>query len=194
MHTGNPGRSRGSSPSRVVSVALGANPNGEYHWNWHPELPRTVLWASVCAVGHLPLAEVLLEAGANPTDGVTSHIAGGGGNLDALDLLHRYGMNVDGIPGGVPPLVYMMEWADTPAGPRWLLEHGADANLAWGDDGEAPLHVAARRWDVPMVERARAARCRCLAATRRRGDAAHDRRALGQSRHRGMAARARRRR
>jgi hypothetical protein len=143
---------------RLVAIArhlcgLGANPNAEYHWNWHPELPRTALWAAVCAVGHLPLAEVLLEAGANPTDGVTSHIAGGGANLDALELLNRYGLNVNGIPGGVPPLVYMMSWAENPAGPFWLLDHGADANLAWGDDGEAPLHVAARRWDAPMVER-----------------------------------------
>jgi hypothetical protein len=110
------------------------------------------LWASVCTIGHLPLAEVLLEAGANPTDGVTAHIAGGGGNLDALELLHRYGLNVNGIPGGVPPLVYMMLWADSPAGPYWLLDHGADANLAWGQDGEAPLHVAARRWDVAMAD------------------------------------------
>jgi hypothetical protein len=132
---------------------LGADPNAEYHWNWHPELPRTALWASVCTVGHLPLAEVLLTAGANPTDGVTAHIAGGGGNLEALELLHRHGMNVDGIPGGVPPLVYMMTWTENPAGPSWLLDHGADANLAWGNDGEAPLHVAARRWDVPMAER-----------------------------------------
>jgi ankyrin repeat protein len=133
--------------------ALGANPNAEYHWNWHPELPRTALWASICAVEHLPLAEVLLDAGANPTDGVTSHIAGGGGNIAALELLHRYGLKADGIPGGVPPLVYMMQWSDNPAGPAWLLEHGADANRAWGKDGEAPLHVAARRWDVAMVER-----------------------------------------
>lgn len=131
---------------------LGANPNAEYHWNWHPELPRTALWASVCAVGHLPLAEVLLEAGANPTDGVTTHIAGGGGNIAALDLLLRFGLDVDGIPGGVPPLVHMMTWATNAAGPRWLLEHGADPNLGWGPDGEAPLHVAARRWDVSMVE------------------------------------------
>jgi ankyrin repeat protein len=98
------------------------------------------------------LAEALLEAGANPTDGVTAHIAGRFGDLAALDLLHRFGMNVNGIPGGVPPLVYMMFWADDPAGPRWLLERGADPNLAWGADGEAPLHVAARRWDVAMVE------------------------------------------
>jgi hypothetical protein len=95
---------------------------------------------------------VLLEAGANPTDGVTTHIAGGGGNLDALELLHRYGVNVNGIPGGVPPLVYMMSWADTPAGPYWLLDHGADANLAWGEAGEAPLH-GGPPWDMPMVER-----------------------------------------
>jgi Ankyrin repeats (many copies)/Ankyrin repeats (3 copies) len=153
MHKGEPARLQG-----LVSIArrlctLGANPNAEYHWNWHPELPRTALWGAVCAVGHLPMAEVLLEAGANPTDGVTTHIAGGGGNLDALEMLHRYGLNVDGIPGGVPPLVHMMTWAENPTGPRWLLEQGADANLAWGDAGEAPLHVAARRWDVPMVER-----------------------------------------
>src|SRR5262245_45624437 len=132
--------------------ALGANPNAEYHWNWHPELPRTALWAAVCTVGHLPLAEVLLEAGANPTDGVTSHIAGGGRNIAALELLHRFGLNVNGIPGGVPPLVYMMFWSTNPAGPRWLLEHGADPNLAWGPENEAPLHVAARRWNVAMVE------------------------------------------
>ena len=152
MHKGDPARLEGLITITRRLCALGANPNAEYHWNWHPELPRTALWAAICAVGHLPLAVVLLEAGANPTDGVTAHIAGGGGNLDALELLARYGMNVDGIPGGVPPLVYMMQWADTPAGPQWFLEHGADANLAWGDAGEAPLHVAARRWDVPMVE------------------------------------------
>jgi ankyrin repeat protein len=133
--------------------ALGANPNAEYHWNWHPELPRTALWGAVCTIRHLPLAEVLLDAGANPTDGVTSHIAGGGGNLDALELLHRYGLNVNGIPGGVPPLVYMMLWSENPAGPFWLLDHGADPNLASGHEDEAPLHVAARRWTVPMVER-----------------------------------------
>lgn len=132
--------------------ALGANPNAEYHWNWHPELPRTALWAALCAVGHPPLAEALLDAGANPTDGVSAHICGGGGNIAALELLARHGMNPDGIPGGVPPLVYMMLWSTNPAGPRWLLEHGADSNLGWGPDGEAPLHVAARRWDVEMVD------------------------------------------
>jgi len=83
---------------------------------------------------------------------VSAHIAGGGGQLADLELLHRYGLNVDGIPGGVPPLAYILGWATDPSGPRWLLEHGANPNLAWGPDGEAPLHVAARRWNVAMTE------------------------------------------
>jgi hypothetical protein len=153
MHTNEAARLEGLVAIARRLCELGANPDAEYHWNWHPELPRTALWGAVCSVRHLPLAEVLLQAGANPTDGVTGHIAGGGGNLDALELLHRFGLNPNGIPGGVPPLVHMMQWADNPSGPSWLLDHGADPNLAWGNDGEAPLHVAARRWNVAMVER-----------------------------------------
>jgi hypothetical protein len=152
MHRGAVDRLDGLVAIARQLCALGANPNAEYHWNWHPELPRTALWAAVCAIGHLPLAQVLLDAGANPTDGVTMHIAGGGGNLPALELLGRFGVDVNGTPGGVPPLVHMMLWATNPAGPRWLLEHGADPNLAWGPDNEGPLHVAARRWDVAMAE------------------------------------------
>ena len=152
MHNAVPARLEGLMAIARDLCSLGANPNAEYHWNWHPELPRTALWGALCAVAHLPLAELLLDAGAKPTDGVSTHIAGGRGDLPALELLHRYGLNVDGLSGGVPPLVYMMGFGTNPAGPLWLLEHGANPNLAWGDEAEAPLHVAARRWDVPMVE------------------------------------------
>jgi len=153
MAKGSPARRDGLVAIVRRLCALGANPNAEYHWNWHPELPRTALWAAVCVIADLRAADALLEAGANPTDGVTAHIAGGGGNIDALELLHRHGLQVDGIPGGVPPLVHMMMWADTPAGAYWLVDHGADANLAWRDTGEAPLHVTARRWDAAMAAR-----------------------------------------
>ena len=81
MHNSVAGRVDGLVAIARGLCSLGANPNAEYHWNWHPELPRTALWAAICAVKHLPLAEVLLDAGANPTDGVSVHIAGGGGNL-----------------------------------------------------------------------------------------------------------------
>jgi ankyrin repeat protein len=133
-------------------LARGANPNAEYHWQWHPELPRTALWGALCGTSHLPLAEVLLQAGANPTDGVSLHITAGGAHLPSLELLARFRVDPNGIPGGVPPLRYILSWADNPVGPRWLLEHGADPNLAWNQHGDAPIHVAAQRWDVPMME------------------------------------------
>ena len=135
-------------------LRLGANPNAEYDLNWHPELPRTALWGALIATGRPELAELLLESGANPTDGVSTHIAAGSGNVAALDLLHRFGLNANGIPDGVPPLAYILGWMRPSdiSGAKWLLEHGADPNLAWAQSGESPLHVASQRLDVKTVE------------------------------------------
>src|SRR6516165_3054304 len=106
------------------------------------------------ATGQPEPAELLLESGANPTDGVSTHIAAGSGNVAALELLHRFGVNVNGIPGGVPALAYILGWMkpDDISGAKWLLEHGADPNLAWAQSGESPLHIAAQRLDVKTVE------------------------------------------
>ena len=176
LHHDAPDRAAGLVAIARELIARGANPNAEYHFQWHRELPRTALWGALCVVQHLPLAEVLLEAGANPTDGVSTHIVGGSGNIAALDLLHRYRVDVNGIRGGVPPLRYIMGWAhnDDPrvAGIRWLLEHGADPNLPWNEPGDAPIHVAAERWDVPMIE-----------LLVRHGADIHQRRADGRTAH-----------
>src|SRR5215469_3438165 len=129
LHHGSPELANGLVNIARRLLRQGANPNGEYDWKWHRELPRTALWGSLIAKGHIGLAEVLLESGANPTDGVSMHIAAGSGNLPALELLHRFGANINGIPGGVPPLRYILGWTNTTGGAGWLLEHGADPNL-----------------------------------------------------------------
>jgi ankyrin repeat protein len=154
LHHESPERTEGLVKIARELLRRGANPNAQYHWNWHPELPRTALWGALIAMGHHALAEVLLEAGANPTDGVSTHIAAGSGNIEALELLLRFGVNVNGIPGGVPPLRYIMSWArpDRAPGIRWLLEHGADPNLAWAEHGDAPMHLAAQRFNVATAE------------------------------------------
>ena len=154
LHRGSPERADGVVRIARELIRRGANPNAEYHWNWHPELPRTALWGALIDMGHLELAELLLKSGANPTDGVSMHIAAGSGNVRALELLYRFGANVNGIPGGVPPLRYILGWASPEGVPtiRWLLEHGADPNLPWAQSGDAPLHIAAQRWNVAMVE------------------------------------------
>ena len=98
LHLGSPERADGLVRIARELLGRGANPNAEYHWNWHPELPRTALWGALIAMDHIELAEVLLEKGANPTDGVSTHIAAGSGNIRALELLNRFGVNVNGIP------------------------------------------------------------------------------------------------
>ncbi|MBS1841846.1 MAG: ankyrin repeat domain-containing protein [Acidobacteria bacterium] len=150
------------SPERtngLVKIArellrLGANPNAEYDWNWHPELPRTALWGALIATGQIELAQLLLESGANPTDGVSMHIAAGSGNIAALDLLDRFGANANGIAGSVPPLAYILGWMkqENIESVGWLLSHKADPNLAWAQAGDSPLHIAAQRLDIPTVE------------------------------------------
>ena len=154
LHRDSPDAAAGLVRIARELLRRGANPNAEYHWNWHPELPRTALWGTLIAMDHVELAEVLLENGADRTDGVTTHIAAGSGNVRALKLLNRFGVNVNGIPGGVPPLRYILGWAVSQGIPgiRWLLDHGADPNLVWAQSGDAALHIAAQRWDVQMVE------------------------------------------
>ena len=151
LHRGHAERSAGLVAIARRLLKLGANPNAHYNWRWHAELPRTVLWGALCAMDDPALAAVLLEAGATVDDGVSLHICAGGGNLAALELLHAHGANVNGIPGGLPALRYILDWSTNEAGPRWLLDHGADPNLRWGDLNEAAIHVAARRWSVSLV-------------------------------------------
>lgn len=134
-------------------LAMGADPNARAPW-LHHGVRRPVLWGAVCVAEVLPLAAVLLEAGADPNDGVTLPLAAAGGDLAALELLRAHGADVDHpwATDGASPLYAILNWATTPEGVRWLLGHGADPDPVFRESGETPLHVVARRWDAALAE------------------------------------------
>lgn len=149
-------------------IALGADPNTRFPW-LHHGVRRPVLWGSVCVVRSLPLAAALLEAGADPSDGVTLPLAAGMGDLAALDLLLAHGANVNhpwATDGGAP-LYEILHWAKKTDGVHWLLRHGADPDPLFAANGETPLHVVAANWGVDLAE---ALVSRGADVTRRRAD------------------------
>ncbi len=148
--------------------ALGADPDARFPWVHHG-VRRPMLWGAVCSTRSLALADALLRAGANPSDGVTLTIAASGGMIPALDLLLQYGVDVN-MPwatDGSATVYAILQWSRTPEGVYWLLAHGADPNPVFAQNGETPLHAVARGWDVTMAERFVS---RGADVARRRGD------------------------
>ena len=134
-------------------IALGANPNLRFPWRHH-EVERPVLWGAVFVVHSLPLARVLLDAGADPSDGVTLPLAASAGNIAVLDLLLSYGADVNRpwATDDSAPLYAILHWSRTTDGVRWLLAHGADPDPVFAANGETPLHVVAATWDAALAE------------------------------------------
>ena len=89
-----------------------------------PRISTHRLMGSASRYGPSPARGVLLGAGANPTDGVSTHIAGAAGNLPALELLLCFGVNVNGIPGGIPSPAIHPELGDLRVGRRRTLAPG----------------------------------------------------------------------
>jgi len=134
-------------------IALGADPNTRFPWQHH-NVCRPVLWGASRVAESLPLVAALLDAGADPNDGVTLPLAASAGDIPVLEALRARGANVDQAwaTDGATSLYAILNWSRTPEGVMWLLQHGADPNAVFAENGETPLHVAARAWDVPLVE------------------------------------------
>lgn len=149
---------RRSAEAGVIAIAkrllaLGGDPNLRYPWQHHG-VYRPILWGAVCIARSLPLAQALLDAGADPSDGVTLPLAASGGDLAALELLHAHGVdpNRAWASDDSAPLYAILHWSRTDTGVRWLLAHGADPDPVFADNGETPLHVAAATWSAALVE------------------------------------------
>ncbi len=134
-------------------ISLGADPNTRFPW-LHHNVRRPVLWGASRVAQSLPLVVALLEAGADPNDGVTLPLAASAGDIAVLEALLAHGANVDQAwaSDGSTALYAILNWSRTPEGVMWLLEHGADPNAVFAENGETPLHVVARAWDVPLAE------------------------------------------
>jgi len=134
-------------------IALGADANSKFPW-LHHGVRRPVLWGASRISQSLPLVHALLDAGADPNDGVTLPMAASAGDVPVLEALLAHGASVDQrwASDGSTALYAILQWSRTPDGALWLLAHGADPNAVFSENGETPLHVAARAWDVPLVE------------------------------------------
>jgi hypothetical protein len=77
---------------------------------------RPVLWGASRVVRLLPLVELLLQAGANPNDGVTLPLAAAAGDTATLELLVAHGAdpNQPWASDGAATLYVVLHWATTP--------------------------------------------------------------------------------
>ena len=120
---------------------------------------------------NLPVARVLLEHGANPTDGESVYHAAQHNHREMLALLASHGAELSGRHGGYgnTALYFLSTHRSsnpiTPTcilGMAWLLEHGADPNVTSSiapsgkpvpSDGETPLQrAAASGWDADALQ------------------------------------------
>ena len=134
-------------------IALGVDPNTRFPW-LHHHVRRPVLWGASRQAQSLPLVLALLDAGADPNDGVTLPLAASAGDIAVLEALLAHGASVDQAwaSDGSTALYAILNWSRTADGVMWLLAHGADPNAVFAENGETPLHVVARAWDVPLAE------------------------------------------
>jgi ankyrin repeat protein len=97
------------------------------------------------------IARLLLDHGANPTDGESLHHSAGRGRIEALELLLGAGADLNAVgEWGNTPLFFLVHWYNVENGAPaigfdWLLAQGADPNVRCGKDQETCLHAAARR-------------------------------------------------
>lgn len=148
-----PARAAGLAGIARRLIAQGVDPNTRFPW-LHHNVRRPILWGASRVAQSLPLVHALLDAGADPNDGVTLPLAASAGDIPVLEALLAHGANVDQpwATDGSTALYAILSWSSTPEGIFWLLDHRADPNATFAENGETPLHMVARAWDVALAE------------------------------------------
>ncbi|MCW8133623.1 MAG: ankyrin repeat domain-containing protein [Planctomycetota bacterium] len=132
---------------RAVADALlekGADPNAV--WKFQGKWPLTPLYWAAGWSGNAGVTEALLKAGAKTDDGEALHHAAENLHVPCLELLLKHGCDINHRHEtvGNTALHFIVMYTSL-RGVPWLLEHGADPNLACTDARENALHAAARR-------------------------------------------------
>ena len=157
-------RARGVSDADQVALVrhlldAGASPNTSISLpDVHDRIP--VLYFP-CTAGNVAVARLLLERGAEPTDGESLYHAAQHDHREVLALLREHGADLSRGPTayGNTPLYFLASHrasnsasAAALRGMQWLLEHGADPNVPLArvldgttpaQLGETPLHRVA---------------------------------------------------
>jgi ankyrin repeat protein len=151
-----------SSRAEVAQLLLhhGADANswrGDPFW---PNAKETVLYGATGVNNYPELARVLLKAGANPNDGESRYHSPERNHVASLEVLAEFGTDFSRVDGewGNTPLYFLLGHYPVPPvvfeGIKWLLEHGANPNVAAYPkrQREVPLHLAVRnRSGIGMV-------------------------------------------
>lgn len=173
LHGESPTRDEGFERALRTLLAAGGNPNSR-----NSELGIPALYAVTGRRSVLPLARMLLEAGARPNDGESLFHAAEHFHEDALELLCAHGADVNFVGDwGNTPLHFLMRWIpimerpEAQSGVEWLFAHGADPNVRCGPERETALHAAVRNDQLLPV----------VSSLIARGADVHARRADGRS-------------
>ncbi|MEQ8765411.1 MAG: ankyrin repeat domain-containing protein [Planctomycetota bacterium] len=131
-----------------ILLENGADPNSHY-LGGIPPCVFPALYACIAVSKNLELAELLLEAGAKPSDTQSLYHACETFDLRWLRLLERYALDPDDVSYCLKHALDV-SWEDAI---RWFLDQGADPDAIHPEKGETSLHWAVMRAATPKVVR-----------------------------------------